>query len=78
MSTITHNTLFNRKPYKFYSTGKIYNLFRQILNLFITRINAAKIRSELNACTDHELDDIGIARYQIESVANGSYTRNRK
>ena len=39
------------------------------------RVARARVAEELNAYTDRELSDIGISRYDIPAVVNGTYQR---
>ena len=42
----------------------------------LRRQEAARIEHELEACTDRQLQDLGIFRSDIASVANGTYSRD--
>ena len=35
----------------------------------------ARIRRELESCTDRQLGDLGLSRFDIEDVVNGRYGR---
>lgn len=78
MPAIINNTLYNRKPYRTYSFGVVLSFFNWIITSITNKMKTAKIKAELQAYSDRELDDIGIARFQINSVANGSFVRNKK
>ena len=55
------------------------SLFRNFGALINARRNQnserARIRRELESCTDRQLSDLGLSRLDIEDVANGRYGR---
>ena len=54
-------------------------LFHNFGSLFTARRNQnserARIRCELEGCTDRQLSDLGLSRLDIEDVVHGRYSR---
>lgn len=53
--------------------GFIARLVSAVADRWHRRMDFVRTRDQLWSLTDRELDDIGIARYQINDVANGTY-----
>lgn len=53
--------------------GVFARLVSAVADRWHSHMDYVRTRDQLWALTDRELEDIGIARYQIREVANGTY-----
>jgi uncharacterized protein YjiS (DUF1127 family) len=67
MATLIMNTIAR-------STGKPSHVFASIASVFTTWNNARQTHNSLSRLTDRELDDIGLCRGDIDTVAFGKET----